>query len=173
MVSLNTTVARHRIFYPRPIRAMPDIMMINIPAEFQSGHSPFGEYYPILIETLAEQQELDAYLEDERQDPAMPDLLDERPSAFAATHVSVAHYGPPAKGWPFVLLCRWPAELVVAAPKDLRMFIRDAYTIELFASREQLERESDTLLALLKRRRRARVEVISPEWSAVPGKPLH
>lgn len=173
MVSLDTTVARHRIFYPRPIRAMPDIMMINIPAEFQSGSSPFGEYHPILIETLAEQQELDAYLEGERRDPTMPDLLDERPSAFAATHVSVAHYGPPSKDWPFVLLCRWPDELVAAAPKELRMFVRDAYTIELFSSREQMERESDALLRLLKRRRKARVEMILPEWSAEPGKPPH
>ena len=63
MVSLIASIARHRAFYPRPIPTMPDIVMLDIPTEFQSDHPPLGNYYPILIETLAEQHELDGYLE--------------------------------------------------------------------------------------------------------------
>jgi hypothetical protein len=173
MVSLSTTVARRRIFYPRPILAMPDILMIDIPAEFRSPSLLLGHYHPILIETIAEQDEIEFYLEEEREIPRLPDLFDARPSALAADHITVAHYGPPADDWPCLLLCRWPPGLVAAAPKDLRMFVRGAYTIELFADQDQLERASDRLLALLKRRRRTRVEIILPDWSAVPGKSRH
>lgn len=173
MVSLIASIARHRAFYPRPIPTMPDIVMLDIPTEFQSDHPPLGNYYPILIETLAEQHELDGYLEAEREAPSLPDFLDARPSVLAADHITVAHYDRPSPGWPFALLCRWPPDLAKAAPKDLRMFVRGVYTIELFATRKQLERASDTLLALLRRRRRARVEIILPEWSPVPGKPPH
>lgn len=173
MVSLSTTVARRRVFYPRPIPAMADILMIDIPAEFHAPGLLLGHYHPILIETIAEQDEVEFYLEEECEVPGLPDLLDARPSALAANHITVAHYGPPSKDWPYVLLCRWPPDLVAAAPKELRMFIRGAYTIELFADQDQLERVSDRLLALLKRRRRTRVEIILPDWSAVPGKPRH
>src|SRR3546814_2463742 len=99
MFSLSTTVARHRIFYPRPILAMPDILMIDMPAEFRSPSLPLGHYHPILIETVAEQHELEAYLEEECQVPPSPDLLDARPSAHPADHITVAHYGPPFENW--------------------------------------------------------------------------
>ena len=173
MASLSTTVARHRVFYPRPILAMPDILMIDIPAEFRGERLPLGNYHPILIETISEQREVEVYLEEECEVPSSPDLLDARPSSITADHITIAHYGPPSGGWPFVLLCRWPPDLGAAAPKELRMFVRGAYTIERFATREQLERASDTLLELLKQRRSAKVEIVLPKWAAVPGKPPH
>lgn len=169
MVSPSTTVARHRAFYPRPIVTMPDILMIDLPAEFRERR----RYQAILIETVAEQQELEACLEDERQGASLPDLLNSRPSVLATDHITVAHYGPPGEDWPYALLCRWPPDLAAVTPRELRMFVRGAYTIELFANREQLDQASDTLLAILKRRRRARVEIILPDWSASPGKALH
>lgn len=173
MVSLNATVARNRILYPRPILGMPDIVMVNLEPEFRDPLTQNGPYHPILVETVAEQEELEAYLAEERQTPERPDLLDCRPSTIATDHITVAHYGPPGDEWPYILLCRWPADLAAATPKELRMFVREVYTIELFKDREGLERASDTLIALLKRRRVARVEVVFPEWSAKPGKPPH
>lgn len=173
MVSLSTTLARHRIFYPRPILAMPDILMIDIPPEFRGADLRLGNYHPILVETIAEQRELEAYLEEERPVPSSPALLDARPSRLSAEHITVAHYAPPSQGWPYVLLCRWPPDLAAAAPEELRLFARGAYTIELYNDRDQLERASDTLLTLLKRRRRTRVEIILPDWSAVPRKAPH
>ena len=173
MVSLSTTVARHRIFYPRPILAMPDILMIDLPADFRGADLPLGTYHPVLIETIAEQLELEAYLEEECEVPHAPDLLDTRPSSFSAGHITVAQYGPPFEDWPYVLLCRWPPDLTAAAPHELRLFVRGVYTIELYSDQDQIERASDMLLALLKRRRRARVEIILPDWSAVPGTAPH
>lgn len=171
VVSLSTTIARRRVFYPRPIPAMPDILMIDIPKEYRDPELLPGPYHSILVETIAEQRELDSYLAEERDVPCLPDLLDTRPTTIATDHITVAHYGPPAEDWPYALLCRWPPELTAATPDDLRMFVRGVYTIELFAEQEWLEKESDRLLALLRRRRRARVEIILPSWSAVPGMP--
>lgn len=173
MVSLSTGVARRRAFYLRPIPSMPDILMVDIPEEFGGPALPPGNHHPILVETIAEQHELDACLEGEGEVSAWLDQFAARPSTFSADHIMVAHYGPPDEGWPYVLLCRWPPDLVAAASAELRMFIRGAYTIETFAGREQLERASETALALLKRRRMARVEIIAPAWSAAPGKRSH
>lgn len=170
MVSLSTTIARQRAFYPRPIVSMPDILMIDLPAEFRRR----DRYHAVLIETIAEQQELEACLEDEHPVASLWDLLNPRPSGVTTDHITVAHYGPPAGDWPYALLCRWPSDLAAATPKEMRMFVREAYTIELFANEEQLDRASDTLLAILRRRRRrARVEIILPDWSASPGKARH
>lgn len=173
MVSLSTTVARHRTFYPRPILAMPDILMIDVPAEFRDANIRLGNYHPILIETIAEQHELEGYLEEECQVSSTPALLDARPSVLPAEHITIAHYAPPSQDWPYVLLCRWPPDVAAAAPEELRLFARGAYTIELYIDRGELERASDTLLTLLKRRRRTRVEIILPDWSADPGTAPH
>ena len=173
MVSLSSTIARYRIFYPRPILAMPDILMIDIPAGFRRADLALGHYHPILVETIAEQRELEAYLEQEREVVCSPDLLDERPSVLPADHITVSHYRAAVDDWPYVLLCRWPPDLTAAAPEELKMFVRGTYTIELFDDHEQLEQASDRLLALLKRRRRTRVEIILPDWSAPPGRAPH
>lgn len=171
MASLNATIARDRVLYPRPVEAMPDIMMIKVPARFRSAR--LGDYHPILIETAAEQDELEAYLHEEHDDTRSPDPFDGRASLFPSDHVTIAHYGPPTGAWPYVLLCRWPSYLIDAAPDGPRLFARGAYTFELFADRERLERASDRLLARLRRRRRSLVEVIPPDWSAAPGSMPH
>ena len=115
MVSLSTKVARRRVFYPRPILAMPDILMIDIPAELREPSLLLGRYCPILVETAAEQRELEAYLEEEHEQPCPPDPFASRPSTLPNDHITVAHYGPPVEGWPYVILCRWPPDLTTAA----------------------------------------------------------
>jgi hypothetical protein len=173
MNSLSSSVARRRAFYPRPISSMPDILMIDVPVELRTAKLVLGRYHPILVETIAEQHELEAHLAGEGEAPSGLDLLDSRPSMLPADHLIVAHYAPPTEDWPFVLLCRWPSELAAAAAEELRMFVRNAYTIELFGDREQLEHASESVLALLRRRRSAKVEFVLPDWSAVPGTPPH
>jgi hypothetical protein len=173
MISLGMTVARHRIFYPRPILALPDILMIEMSVEFHTVSLPLGRYHPILVETIAEQHEIEAYLDEERHIPCLPDLLDTRPSVLPGDHIVIVQYGPPAEDWPYVLLCRWPPGLTTAVPEELELFARGAYTIELIDDREQLEQASDRLLGLLKRRRRTRIEIVLPDWSAVPGEASH
>jgi len=172
MVSLSSKVARRRAFYPRPILATPDILMIDMPAELREPNLPLGRYCPILVETAAEQRELETYLDEEREQPRPLDPLGSRPSTLPNDHITIAHYGPPIDGWPYVILCRWPPDLTTAA-EELRMFARDAYTIELFDDREQLEQASDRLLAVLKRRGMVQIEIVPPDWSAAPGTPPH
>lgn len=173
MVSLSTSVARHRIFYPRPMFSMPDILMIDMAAGSGGANLSLGRYHPILVETITEQHELEAHLDEDRDVSCAPDLLDGRPSVLPADHITIAQYGPPVDDWPYVLLCRWPPNLAAAAPAELKMFARGAYTIELFDDHEQLEQATDRVLALLKRLQRTRVEIILPDWPAVPGTAPH
>lgn len=151
---------------------MPDILMIDVPVGAAAANLAFGRYRPLLVETIAEQNELEAYLDGGRQNSLLLDMFDERPSTLPADHITIAHYGPLAEGWPYVLLCRWPPDLTAVTPEELRMFVRGAYTIELFDDRVLLEQTSDGLLALLRRRRRARVEIVLPDLWAGPGTPL-
>lgn len=172
MVSLNTRVARRCVFYPRPILAMPDILMIELPPELREPSLPLGRYRPIFVETATEQGELEAWFENGGEQPDLLDSLASRSSTLPGDYVTVAHYGRPAEGWPFVLLCRWPRNLATAL-EELRMFARQAYTIELFAEREQLEQATDRLLVVLKQRGTARIEIVTPDWSPPPGTPLN
>jgi len=171
MVSLNTRVARRCAFYPRPILAMPDILMIDLPPELREPSLPLGRYRPIFVETATEQRELEAWFENGGEQPHLLDSLASRSSMLSSDHITVAHYGRPVEGWPYALLCRWPPNLTTAL-EELQMFARQAYTVELFADREQLEQASDRLLAVLKRRGTARIEIVMPDWSPPPGTPL-
>jgi hypothetical protein len=172
MITLGATIVRRRIYYPRPIAGLPDILMIEVEAEFRRGNLPLGRFYPMLVETAEEQQEVEDYLGEPREHVGPPDLLDARPATLVADHITIAHYGPSADGWPFVLLCRWPPCLAATSPGHFRLFARGIYTFELFGERLRLERASDNLLSSLKRRGPSfTIEVIPPEWPLPEGRP--
>lgn len=173
MVLLNATIAKNRVFYPRPLAPMPDILMIDLLGGLPAGTRSPGRFHPILCETVFEQEEFEQFLDIERGQPFPSEPLDARPSVLPPSHTTIAHYGPPAEGWPYVLLCRWPPELTAVAPKELNMFVRDSYTVELFDQHEELEEATERLLDLMKRLRRMRVEIVLPDWSAVPGAAPH
>lgn len=168
MVSLAATIARRRIYYPRPLVTLPDILMIDVPRRLASKHLPPKRFYPIMIETIEEQSEVDAFLSEERDSLIPPDLLDERPSTLPRKHLTIAHYGPSETGWPFVQLCQWPAEFAARASNRDRQFARGAYTLELFHDRQRLEKASKALLASLDRRHALHVEIVFPDWSVDP-----
>jgi len=173
MVSLAATLARRRIYYPRPVASLPDILMIDIPRRFASKRLPSGRFYPIMLETIDEQSEVEAFLAEERASVVPPDLLDERPSTFAREHLTIAHYAPSKTGWPFMQLCQWPAEFAARAANKSRMFARGVYTFELFHDRKRLEEATRVLLASLDRRHALHVETVFPDWSADPDAPPH
>lgn len=173
MVSLNSDVARHRVFYPRPVAPMPDILMVDMCAGSIESAPSSRRFHPLLCETIDDQQDAEAYLDEPRDGPFPSDPLDARPSALPADHIMIAHYAPPAASWPYVLLCRWPPDLTVAAPTDLNLFVRGAYTVELFDDHAQLEQATERLMALLKRLRSMRIEMIQPDWSPTPGAAPH
>jgi len=173
MVLLTTDVAERRVFYPRPVAPMPDLLMIDVSADDGEGAPPPRRFHAILCETIGDQQRAEDYLDERRDGWFSTDVLDARPSTLPTDHTTIAHYAPPAKHWPYVLLCRWPPDLTAAAPSDLNMFARGAYTVELFDDHDQLEQATERLLALLQRLQRTRVEIVSPDWSAVPGAAPH
>jgi hypothetical protein len=173
MVTLAATIARRRIYYPRPVECLPDMLMIEFPGRLARRRRALKRYYPILIETIEEQSEVEAFLAQPRESLVMPDVLAERPSTFSKDHLTIAHYAPSGAGWPFVLLCQWPAEFASRAASQRRMFMRGIYTFELFPDRKSLEEASKVLLRSLEREREPRVEIVFPDWSADPDAPPH
>ncbi len=174
MKSLAATIVHRRIYYPRPIAALPDILMIELARGFRSKGLPLGRYYPVLVETAQEQREIEDFLGIAREEICPPDLLDSRPATLPCEHVTIAHYGPSTEGWPYVLLCRWPPGLAASSPEHLRLFARQAYTFDLFEKRPQLERASSNLLLFLEHRGRAfDIEIVPAEWSPIPGRQPH
>jgi hypothetical protein len=174
MVSLASTIARRRIYYPRPVATLPDILMIDIPRRFAGKRHPLGRFYPVILETIEEQSEVEAFLAEERDLVVAPDLLDQRPSTFARQHLTIAHYAPSRTRWPFVQLCQWPPDFAArAASSGERMFARGAYTFELYRDRKRLEEATKVLLESLDRRHAIHVETVFPDWSADPGTRPH
>jgi hypothetical protein len=173
MASLAATLARRRIYYPRPIASLPDILMIDVPRRFASKRLPLGRFWPIMVETIEEQSEIEAFLKADRASLVPPDLLDERPSTCPKAHPTIAHYRPSEAGWPFVQLCQWPADFAARTSVRDRMFARGAYTFELFRDRASLEKATKVLLASLDRRHAPHVEIVFPEWSPDPDASPH
>ena len=172
MVSLANTLARRRIYYPRPVANLPDILMFDIPRRYAGKRAPFGRFYPIFLETVEEQSEVEAFLGEERDVVVRPDLLNERPSTCAREHLTIAHYRPSLPGWPYVQLCQWPADFAARVGKD-RHFVRGAYTFELFADRKRLEKAATALVASLDRQHAPHVEIVFPDWSSDPAVSPH
>ena len=168
MVSLAATLARRRIYYPRPVATLPDVLLIDVPKRFASKRVALGRFWPIMVETIEEQSEIEAFLERERHSVVGPDLLDRRPSTMPRSHLTIAHYRPSEPRWPYLQLCQWPADFTARAPDKDRTFARGAYTIELFPDRESLEKATKILLASLDRRHAPHVEIVFPDWAPDP-----
>lgn len=148
---LSDTLARRRATYRRPIPTLPNILVVDLPEEFANPDLSLGRYYGIMVETAAEARELNAFLDAERQFLVAPDLLDHRSSALQAQQITIAHYEPPLAGWPFILLCHWPAAYAAAVPDRRDMFARGAYTIEMFESEIERAGASAALIEALGR----------------------
>lgn len=146
-------LAARRRLYARPLATMPDVLLIDIPPIFASPSLPLGRYYPVIFETAAEQAEMEAFLVRERSMPVVPDLLDRRPSALRGDDIVFARYAPSAPGWPWLLLCRWPADYAAMVPQDGDYFARDAYTSEVFETLDDLEDAEARLLGVLRSHR--------------------
>jgi len=94
MVSLNPDVARHRVFYPRPVAPMPDILMIDMSAGSGEAAPSFRRFHAILCETIDEQQDVEAYLDQPRDGPFPSDPLDARPATLPSAANSTVIEAP-------------------------------------------------------------------------------
>jgi hypothetical protein len=173
MVTLAATIARRRIYYPRPLACLPDILMIDIHRRSGATRRGLKRFHPIMVETVEEQSEIEAFLAQERERIVAPDLLDERLSTFPREHLTIAHYRPSKAGWPYVQLCQWPVDFASRFPSSGHVFARGAYTFELFRDRCRLEKAAKAVVASLDRRHAPHVEIVFPDWSNDPGAPPH
>jgi hypothetical protein len=172
-VSLAATIARRRIYYPRPVASLPDILLIDVPPRFADKNAERRRFHPVLVETIEEQSELEAFLAADRESLVSPDLLGERASTLPKRHLTIAHYAPSEAGWPFILLCQWPAEFAARTASADRQFARGVYTFELFRDRRRLEQASSGLLGSLDRQHTPHVEIVFPDWSQDPDASPH
>ncbi|WP_375282460.1 hypothetical protein [Sphingobium yanoikuyae] len=142
-------LAARRIYYRRPLPTLPDILLIDIPPRFAGEGLALHRYYPVILETVAEAHEFEAYLFERRASLIPPSLLDRRPSALRAEEIVFARYAPPAPDWPWLQLCCWPQAYSLIAPSPNDDFARGAYTIEAFTSVGQVDAAERILLATL------------------------
>ena len=61
-----------------------------------------------------------------------PDLLERRASSLETSGIVITRYDPPQPDWPWVLTCRWPADLAAVAARNGVEMARDCYTTEMF-----------------------------------------
>lgn len=131
-------LAARRCLYPPPIATAPAVMVIDVPEKWAGESLPLGRFYPVIIETDEELAEFEAYLAAPRTVPGPPDLLATRPSNLAASAITFFEFSPPAAGWPWLLICHWPADLAAATGMGNDDLARGAYTMETYASWAEL-----------------------------------
>jgi len=165
---LGDILASRRRHYSRPLPTLPDICVIDIPQPYASPSLPLGRYYPVIIETEAEWAEWDHFLATDRIVPCAPDLFDRRPSALHAGTITFAHYDPAETGWPWILLCCWPADHVARAGDEGDLFARSAYSVEIAATHAERDAMADRVLDRLGRDRALNLTFIPA--SPVAGK---
>jgi hypothetical protein len=158
------TLASRRIYYPRPIPTVPDILLVDVPSRYCGSNLALGRYYPVILETLAEMSEFEAFLCMRRTEPVSPNLLDRRPSALQTDDIVFARYSPPAAGWPWVLLCRWPLRYTAMVPSVGDDFARGAYTIDVFGEEQEVDDMEGKLLGALGPAEIRRVRALAHNW---------
>lgn len=153
-------LAARLLFYLRPLATMPDVLLIDVPSTYASPSLPLGRFYPVILETDAEYAEMVAFLEIDRPRLVAPALFDRQPSALRGDDIVFARYAPPKPEWPWLLLCRWPAEYAAMVPRDGDHFARGAYTCEVFETLDDLVDAEARLLEVLGLHRSVRLAAL-------------
>lgn len=135
---LTDDLAERRRLYARPAITAPAMMVIDIPRHLAGDDLPLGRYYPVILETDEELVEFEEFLNLERPDLVVPDILATRPGLLHTAAIAMFEYVPPEPGWPWVLLVHWPQAYAEQAAHDPEMMARGAYTMDLFLSRADL-----------------------------------
>lgn len=168
-VRLVDYLARERMIYPSPLISAPSVLVIDVPEKSRGEALPLGRYYPIIIETDAEHEKLNRFINEARSRPEIPSLLDHRPSQLQADHVLISRYDAPADGWPWLCVVHWPRVFAQAAEKHGITMARGCYTMELFARSEELEAHCAALLDGLRSQYEISVRVLSAGQIAAAG----
>lgn len=146
---LGDRIAKRRLLYPAPLIGAPSVMVLDVPEPNRGAGLALGRYYPIIVETDAELRELEGFLDEPRAALVVPDLLDHRPSQLWSGNVLILRYEPPAHGWPWLCLVRWPASFAEAAAEQGIDMARGCYTMTLFEGSAGLDAHCVALLGTL------------------------
>lgn len=138
MHRLSDDLARTRLLYPSPLITAPTVLIIDIPIVNRGSGLTLGRYYPIVLETEQEIDEIEHFLAQPRHKQVAPDLFNLRPSRTRSDNILISRYDPPISGWPWLQVCRWPnhretSRLLLAPP-----MARGCYTIDVFRSEAEL-----------------------------------
>jgi hypothetical protein len=162
-------LAEARMLYPSPLITAPSVLVIDIPAGHRGGGLCLGRYYPIIIETEAERDELEGFLAAPRVSPVPPDLLDHRPSNLWSPTILISRYEPPQAGWPWLSIVRWPDSFTEAArSRDLPM-ARGCYTMDMFEQAHEVDQHHMAMLDSLTAQFPIDVRALSAERVAPGG----
>jgi hypothetical protein len=143
------TLAAQRIYYSRSIPTLPDLLLIDIPRPHAASSLALGRYYPVILETFAEACEFEAFLCAEREHLVPPDMLDRRSSKLQSDDIVFARYAPPTAGRPWILLCCWPTRYTAMISSPQSEFARQAYTIDVYDSLDEVVVAEHTMLTTL------------------------
>ena len=169
MYRLSEDLARRRVLYPSPLISAPSVLVIDIPPPARGVGLALGRYYAIVLETDAERVELEHFLCEPRRGPVPPGLLDYRRSALVSDHLLISSYDPPAKGWPWLMVCRWPESLTEGVAAAKTSMARGCYSMELFDSREAMDESSLRLIHTLGAEHEIAVRLLAADQMSAPG----
>jgi len=77
-----------------------------------------------------------------------------------ADGIVIARYAPPRPEWPWLMLCRWPADYAAMVPVLGDYFARGAYTSEAFKTLDDLVQAEARLVETLGSHRPAHLAVL-------------
>ena len=166
--SLASHLAKRRMVYPSPLFTAPHVMVIDVPPERCGPGLGLGRYYAIIIESEAELDEMEQYLLCERAEAARPDLLDHRPSNMHTETILISRYEPPAAGWPWLSVTRWPAALSEADRREVTM-ARGCYTMDMFDGPEDLDAHHEAMIEVLASKCAINVRMLSADTVSTAG----
>lgn len=148
---------------------MPAVILVDIPAGARGDALLLGRYYPIVVESPAEHDELEAFLGAARDGPRAPDLLDRRASQLDLAEPFIAHYDPPETGWPWLVLTGWPDEFAIIPEVAAVALARGRYATDAFWSEDEAAEHCVTLLKTFERVGGANVRFVSGQGSGASG----
>jgi len=140
---LTDDLAARRALYILPLANAPAAMVIDIPRHFARRGLALGRYYIVILETPHEAAEFETFLAADRPALCPPDLFDRRPSQRDTNAIIFFLFAPPKIGWPWILLCHWPADLAGHVTADPAALARGAYSMDAYESRAALQAALD------------------------------
>ena len=162
-------VARCRLLYPAPTIAAPRILVLDIPVVSRGPGLALDRYYPMLIETDEELAEAEEFLMTPQPEAVRPDLLEWRASSIRTPGIVITRYEPPQPAWPWVLTCRWPADLAAVAARSGVEMARGCYTTEMFEEEAALECHMVRLLDSLRQHRPVELKFVATDRLSSAG----